>query len=143
MSNGLQFGIACTPSAAFDGFSDRAKIIDWWGDPEVYRTVSWDSDLQDGGQWRAEFETSDNTRFGASGRYLSVDRPNRLGWTWKSDWEPDVEKTIWMTFSPSSIGTNLSIETHGHKSPEAENLDNAAWATIVGWFNRAVTAQDA
>ncbi|MBX9731174.1 MAG: SRPBCC domain-containing protein [Sphingomonas sp.] len=141
MSSGLQFEIACAPGAAFDGFSDHAKIIAWWGDPEVYRTVSWVADLRDGGHWRAEFETPDNTRFGASGQYLSVDRPNCLGWTWKSDWESEVEKTIWMTFSPSSIGTSLSIETQGHQSAEAENLDNAAWTTIVGWFSRAATTQ--
>lgn len=139
MQTGQQFEIACSPTEAFDGFSDRTKIVEWWGDPGVYQTVSWAADLWDGGRWRAEFETPDKTRFGASGVYLSVDRPSRLGWTWKSDWEPEVEKTIWMSFSPSSVGTNLSIETRGHQSEEAQKLDEAAWAMIVDWFNRAAT----
>jgi uncharacterized protein YndB with AHSA1/START domain len=135
------FEVSCSPDRAFDGFTDRAKIVDWWGDSNVYKTVSWAADLRDGGSWRAEFEAPDGARFGAEGMYVSIDRPTRLKWTWKADWEPEVEKTIHMSFMPSPAGTKMIVATEGYLSAEAQSQDEAAWAMIVGWFNRAVSKQ--
>lgn len=133
-----RFEIACSPDEAFDGFTNPERIVEWWGDPEVYRTKSWTADLREGGRWRAEFEASDGTCFGAEGEYVSINRPTRLDWTWKADWESEVEKTICMAFEPSSVGTTLVIETVGHSSREAERFDETAWATIISWFNRTI-----
>jgi uncharacterized protein YndB with AHSA1/START domain len=73
--------------------------------------------------------------------YVSIDRPTRLEWTWKADWEPEVEKTIRMSFMPSPAGTKMIVATEGYLSAEAQSQDEAAWAMIVGWFNRAVSKQ--
>ncbi len=137
-----RFDIGCSPHEAFDGFNDPRSIVEWWGDPAVYRTKSWTSDLREGGRWRAEFEAPDGTSFGAEGEYLSIDRPANLEWTWKADWEPEVEKTIRMMFKPSSAGTELVIETTGCPSEEAEAADEAAWVGILGWLNRTIGKSD-
>lgn len=133
-----RFDIGCLPRKAFDDFTNPERIVEWWGDPENYRTKLWTADLCEGGRWCAEFESSDGTRFGAEGKYLVVDRPTRLDWTWKADWEPDVEKTIRMSFEPSSTGTILVIETSGYQSKEAEASDDAAWVNIIHWFTRTI-----
>ena len=135
-----RFDIGCSPHTAFEGFTDPERIVEWWGDPAVYRTKSWTSDLREGGRWRAEFEAPDGTSFGAEGEYRSIDRPTDLEWTWKADWQPEVEKTIRMMFKPSSAGTELVIQTMGYLSEEA--ADEAAWVDIIGWFNRTICKPD-
>lgn len=109
MPTPLVFELTCSPEQAFNGFTDGSEIIRWWGDPAVYRTISWKADLRDGGAWRVEFETPDGSRFGAGGAYVVIDRPSRLDWTWTADWEPQVEKTISMTFLPAANGTAMTV----------------------------------
>lgn len=131
MRKGQFFELCCSPETAFDGFTDLDSIIDWWGDPEVYQTVSWTADLREGGSWQAEFEALDGARFSAEGTYVSVDRPSSLHWTWKADWEPEAEKTIHMSFMASPRGTRMFVEIEGNISPEAQSQDEAAWTTII------------
>lgn len=135
------FEIDCPPDTAFDGFTNAAKIVEWWGSPDAYKTLSWQADLREGGHWRAEFGVPGSERFGAAGEYLTVKRPARLEWTWRADWEPEVEKTIDMRFQGSPEGTTLIVETSGYQSREALRQDEEAWVTIIGWFSHFVTGQ--
>ena len=138
MGTRQDFEIACSAEAAFDGFTDAERILGWWHDRDAYRTVKWTSDLKEGGSWRAEFEAQEGSRFGAGGNYVVVERPERLDWTWRADWEPELEKMIRMTFTQHRAGVRMSVETMGHESAKQEQADLEAWSMIVTWFARSI-----
>jgi len=125
----------CPPPLAFAAFTSPAAVLSWWGDDQTYRTREWESDLRTGGHWRARFETAEGQSFGASGKYLVVESPNLLEWTWQADWE-NVPKRLRMEFQSSGAGTQLRASSETNYNPEMRAEDERGLAEILGWFEQ-------
>jgi uncharacterized protein YndB with AHSA1/START domain len=67
---------------------------------------------------------------GVSGRYLEIDEPDRLAFTWV--WDGEAEETqVAVNFRPVSATTELILEHTGN--PDAETRDNhtQGWTDCV------------
>jgi uncharacterized protein YndB with AHSA1/START domain len=136
----LEFELPCTPEAAFRAWTEAAAVTVWWGEDGVYRTTGWSADVRAGGTWRAAFEGDGGEGFGAEGRYLEVERPSRLVWTWSASWAPEAETRIDMTFAPREAGTLMRLRQSGFDSAEDRADNETAWRQMAGWLTAHLEA---
>jgi len=129
----MEFALSGPPEAAFAAWTEPDEVTRWWGEAGVYRTTGWTADVRPGGDWRADFEGDGGEAFSAEGRYLAVERPSRLVWTWRASWTPETESTIDMTFVADGSDTRLKVRQQGFDPGEGRNEYEAAWRQIVGW----------
>jgi uncharacterized protein YndB with AHSA1/START domain len=126
--------LQCSPTEAFQSWTDAEKIMRWWGEPTAYRVIAWTGDLVEGGDWRAEFQMANEMEFAAGGSYQVVSSPDRLEWTWNADWDPQTTIQLRMTFSPNEGGTLLSLRSEGFADDVAAAEGIRGWNEITDWL---------
>ncbi|WP_226962764.1 SRPBCC family protein [Streptomyces sp. C8S0] len=98
----LERHIAARPETVFGFFTDREKWLSWMGADGTFS-------FEPGGAYRTRV-TGENV---AAGRFLTVDPPKRLVFTW--GWEagpmrvPPGSTTVEITLEPTADGTLLRL----------------------------------
>lgn len=132
----LEHRFDAPPEAVFDAWLDPRVLREWWGVGDDWRAGVVDIDPRPGGRYRLSMvdhsEDGGGNEHTVGGRYLEVERPRRLVFTWA--WEADgpdgaghEETLVRVEFEPSEAGTRLTL-TH-------ERLPNAVSREmhVVGW----------
>ncbi|MFF5786147.1 SRPBCC domain-containing protein [Streptomyces sp. NPDC012693] len=120
----LERRIAARPEAVFPFLTDRDRWLSWMG---VEGTFS----FEPGGAYRTRI-TGDSV---ASGRFITVDPPARLVFSW--GWEtgptavPPGSSTIELTLRPTPDGTLLRLIHSGLPSTDACEDQAEAWQHYV------------
>ena len=86
-------------------------------------------DLREGGEYRIDMKGEERDHVHA-GRYLKVDRPRELAFTWISEGTGQQETVVTVRFEPRDGGTVLTL-TH-EKLPGEESRENhrKGWLVI-------------
>ncbi|MFJ8660936.1 SRPBCC domain-containing protein [Streptomyces sp. NPDC093795] len=120
----LERRIAARPEAVFRLLTDRERWLSWMG---VDGTFS----FEPGGAYRTRV-TGDSV---ASGRFITVDPPGRLVFSW--GWEtgptavPPGSSTIELTLRPTPEGTLLRLIHSGLPSTEACEAHAEGWQHYI------------
>ncbi|MDO0932894.1 SRPBCC domain-containing protein [Streptomyces sp. DG2A-72] len=113
--------IAARPETVFSFFTDRDKWLSWMG-------RSGEFTFEPGGAYR----TNVNGENIAEGRFIEIDPPKRLVFTWgwaEGDMPvPPGSTTIEITLEPVPDGTLLRLTHRGLPSPEASAAHEEGWA---------------
>ncbi|MDQ2744900.1 MAG: SRPBCC domain-containing protein [Chloroflexota bacterium] len=107
-------------------WTEPAELIHWWW-PERFQTVH-EVDLREGGRYR--FHSADLPDFGVlafRGRFLEVNPPERLVYTWQWEYDPESETRVSVEFLDRDRQTELRVLHAGLASPEER--DNH----VLGW----------
>jgi uncharacterized protein YndB with AHSA1/START domain len=126
----LTFELPGSPEDTFRAWTSEDEIVGWWGEDGTYWTTA----------WRAEFRGADGESFGAERRYLEVDRPRRLVWTWRADCAPEEEITIEMGFAALASGTRMSLRQTGFSVADDIKGHDETWRQVVGWLTKRLAA---
>ncbi|QDO01704.1 SRPBCC domain-containing protein [Streptomyces sp. RLB3-17] len=116
--------IAARPEIVFSFFTDRDKWLSWMGREGGFVFAP-------GGAYRTHV-TGENV---AEGRFVEVDPPKRLVFTW--GWAeggmpvPPGSTTVEITLQPTSDGTLLRLVHRGLPSPEACAAHEEGWKHYV------------
>ncbi|MGW0392022.1 SRPBCC family protein [Streptomyces sp. NPDC003042] len=117
--------IAARPETVFSFFTDRDRWLSWMGREGEFVFAP-------GGAYRTNV-TGENV---AEGRFVAVDPPHRLVFTW--GWAeggmpvPPGSTTVEITLAPAPDGTTLLRLTHsGLPSPEARAAHEEGWQHYV------------
>jgi uncharacterized protein YndB with AHSA1/START domain len=112
--------IAARPETVFSFFTDREKWLSWMGRDGEFSFVP-------GGTYRTNV-TGENV---AEGRFVEIDPPKRLVFTWGwADGEmpvPPGSTTVEITLEPVAEGTFLRLVHRGLPSPEACTAHEEGW----------------
>ncbi len=73
---------------AFDAFTDREHIGEWWG-PDGFSTTTLEMDVRVGGRWRNIMHGPDGTDYPNRVVYVEVTRPARLAYVHGEDVDND------------------------------------------------------
>lgn len=120
------------PDVVFDQWLDPEALSDWMC-PRPDRCVNVFVEPKVDGRFRFDVDSS-GTLVLITGRYLVIDRPHRLRFTWSnSDWpDPTVASVVEVTFAPLGDGrTEMSIE-HELLPPHEYDGFRRGWTAICG-----------
>jgi uncharacterized protein YndB with AHSA1/START domain len=137
----LSFDLPATPEAVFAAWTEADQVLAWWGDVGVYRTTVWTADVRVDGVWHAQFNDVAGDVSDAEGRYLTVERPNRLVWSFCSSWEPGAETTVDMSFAAAPGGSTLHLRQSGFASADSRDTSAEVWPELVGWLRDYLAAR--
>ncbi|MER7664783.1 MULTISPECIES: SRPBCC domain-containing protein [unclassified Streptomyces] len=120
----LELPIAARPETVFSFFTDRNKWLLWMGKDGRFS-------FEPGGAYRTNI-AGDNV---AEGRFVEIDPPERLVFTW--GWTegtlsiPPGSTTVDITLEPVPDGTLLRLVHSGLPTPEACAAHKEGWAHYV------------
>ncbi|HWC98702.1 MAG TPA: SRPBCC domain-containing protein [Candidatus Sulfopaludibacter sp.] len=126
--------IAAAPEKVFDALTDPEQLAQWWGSADTYRTSNWKLDLRPGGEWSCDAKGSAGPSTAVAGRYVVVDRPHHLSYTWRPSWAPGEESQVTYTFEPIGTGTRVLFRHDGFLSDQSRQGHSQGWARVTGWL---------
>jgi uncharacterized protein YndB with AHSA1/START domain len=123
--------LPATPDVVYDEWLDPDSLRDWMC-PRPARAVNVEVDPRVGGRLRIDIEES-GVEFFVAGRFLVLDRPHRLVFSWTcSTWpEPSLDTTVTVTLD--AIGEDETRMTIRHEAlPENLRPDHRnGWGLIA------------
>ncbi|MGW1775876.1 SRPBCC family protein [Streptomyces sp. NPDC002104] len=121
----LERRIAARPEAVFGFFTDRDRWLSWMGDAEA--TFS----FEPGGPYRTRV-SGENV---ASGRFLTLDPPERLVLTWNWEGSPPLTPAgptrLEITLAPTPAGTVLHLTHSGLPTTESCEAHAELWQHYI------------
>ena len=100
--------IPASPDRLFDLWTDPKHVVRWWG-PRGVDCCAAELDLRVGGAYRIGNEFDDGTIVWISGVFVSIERPNRLSYTWHVN-DSDHEERVTVQFIPRGDVTDVVVE---------------------------------
>jgi uncharacterized protein YndB with AHSA1/START domain len=111
--------------------------------PRPARPTKIELDPTVGGRLRIDIE-EDGGRFAVTGRFVELDRPRRLTFTWScSTWpDPSVESLVTVTLEPHGDDEALMTIRHTLLPPGLVDQHQTGWARIAGQLADEVAADN-
>ena len=125
--------IVASPSLVFDALVSADQLGQWWGSRDRYRS-RWDVDLRVGGEYRCEAVMVDGTVMTVHGRFLEIDRPARLTYTWNASWDPSGESLVCYELTHRGEATLVSVTHRCLTDDGARQEYRGGWAEVLGWL---------
>lgn len=128
--------IAAPPERVFEALTTPAQLAAWWGSATMYRTHDWKCDVRPGGEWSCIATTADGvTKSTVSGRYVEIDPPRRLEYTWNPSWDTGPETVIRYELEAIATGTRVKVVHRGFGDRvESCRGHEAGWNNVCGWL---------
>lgn len=127
----VQRVMPAAPDVVFDHWLDRESLQDWMC-PRPVQVVDVTVEPRIGGSMRLDVDDS-GTRVLITGRFLTIDRPRLLRFTWSnSNWpDPTTQSVVNVAFEPIGDDETLMSIEHALLPPEEfESFDNGWRATV-------------
>ena len=120
--------------------ASREDLFDAWLDPRMlaqFMTPGPDmsvpeakSDAREGGRFLVVMRAGDQD-LPHAGTYKTIDRPNRLAFTWESPMSPIEDSTVTLDFEEVDGGTNLRLTHVRFPSEESRANHEGGWTRIL------------
>ena len=130
----VQRVMPAAPHVVFDQWLDPESLAEWMC-PRPTRVVDLTVEPRVGGNVRFDIDDS-GTRVLITGRFLVIDRPRMLRFTWSaSDWpDPTMNSVVTVAFEPvGDEQTLMSIQHSPLPSDFFDEYDNG-WAQVCDQF---------
>lgn len=127
---------AAPPARVFAAWT-RAEALRQWLSPVGYTTPEAEVDLREGGAWRVAMQRPEGDTVSVGGRYLAIEPPERLEFTWR--WEgSDAEETrVTVTFRPIEGGTEVVIHHAQFADAEVRDQHREGWHGCLASLDQA------
>jgi uncharacterized protein YndB with AHSA1/START domain len=119
--------LPASPVVVYDEWLDPDALSDWMC-PRPARATNIVLDPTIGGGLRIDIE-EDGVRFAVTGRYVELDRPRRLSFTWRcSHWpDPRVESLVVVTLEPRGDSETYMTIHHTLLPPDLIDQHQSGW----------------
>ena len=120
-----------TPDRVFAAWTDPEQFGQWFG-PVGVKTVSCEIDARVGGAWGLVGE-HDNARMAVSGKYVEIEPPDRLVYTFAWHEKGDFalprgqESVVTVVFTPVGQRTEMIFTQAVFRNEEAVAAHNRGW----------------
>lgn len=130
--------IKATPEKVFDAWTKPEQLVKWWG-PEGFNVPEHVISVVKGGGWRTVMRSPEGTLHTCAGVYRTIDRPNRLEFTWaweQEDGKPGHETLVAVTFEPADGGTRMRLVQKTFESATARDGHRGGWTSSFDCLER-------
>jgi uncharacterized protein YndB with AHSA1/START domain len=104
--------LAASPESIFAAFAKAEVVAQWLTPAPDVKLVVLEFEFREGGRYRFAYEMPDGERMVVGGKYLSIEAPTRLVFSWLIE-PPDVhagiESQVTVSIAASAAGSDLSI----------------------------------
>jgi uncharacterized protein YndB with AHSA1/START domain len=123
--------LPASPAVVYDEWLDPEALSDWMC-PGPARAHRIDLEPIVGGRLRIDIE-EDGVFFVVMGRYVELDRPHRLSFTWTcSTWpDPSAESLVTVTLESHGDGETLMTIRHALLPEDLVDQHETGWADIA------------
>ena len=130
-----EIDIAAPRERVFRALTDPEQIKAWWGSDDTYRITVWGMDLRVGGLWRSEGLNAAGQPFHVEGRYLEVDPPRALSFTWKASWRDMPTTTVRILLESRGRVTHVIWKHSGFAGDQGSLKDHrGGLPSVLGWL---------
>jgi uncharacterized protein YndB with AHSA1/START domain len=126
---GASVVIRTTPEAAFDAWLDPGKAVRFLA-PNILTVGAFDNDPREGGDFRLVMQEGD-IQIEHVGRYIVIERPRRLIFTWVSPGTDHRLSLVTVVFTPTDNGVRIDIDHEGLPDGERAGRHERGWASIL------------
>ena len=131
--------IAAPPERVFQAITDPRQLVQWWGQPGLYRTTEIQADLRPGGHWRTAGVGADGNPFHVEGEYREVDPPRPLVHTWRPSYRNIPETLVRWELAAEKSGTRVRLNHSGFVGAADACRDHGnGWTKVLGWVQAFV-----
>ena len=122
-----------SPEQVFDAWTGT-RWVDWLPPRDATAKII-SIDPRVGGTYQVDMIMPDGRQVGASGRYVLVDRPHRLTFTWLGSYSP-AQTTIALVFVTDGSGTLMTLTQTGFDEDGMRNGYEQGWGGPGGSFDK-------
>lgn len=122
--------IAATPEKLFDAWLDPDMLSRFMRPGENMSVPEATTDPKVGGRFMILMRVGDQDMPHA-GTYKTIDRPNRLAFTWESPASPIENSTVTIDFEKAEGGTNVRLAHLRFPSEESRDNHKGGWTRIL------------
>ena len=127
------------PAQVYDEWLDPQSLAEWMCPRPAFATKI-ESDARVGGEYRLDID-DDGLSMTVTGRYLELDRPNRIGFTWHcSNWHPETPGSI-VTVTFEAYGRHETLMTIEHTQLRTDLVERHynGWLRIAEQLSAALS----
>lgn len=126
------------PERVWAAWTDAAGMRRWMC-PGTVEEARVELDVREGGSFRVDMIDGDTT-YRHTGRYLTVDPPRRLSFTWVSPATGNAESVVTVELRPAGDGTTLTLVHERLPSAESAERHREGWGSILEKLQGALQA---
>jgi uncharacterized protein YndB with AHSA1/START domain len=108
----------------FDAWTNPAMMARWFHAKPSWTTEVVAVDLRAGGAWEIVMHADDGPDCRAFGKYLAIERPRRLVFTWHANAEQDYETVVTLEFRPIDRDTTELVLSQSGLSNDEDRADH-------------------
>lgn len=130
--------LKASPEKVFDAWTRPDLLVQWWG-PEGFTTPDHDLNVEPGGAWTTTMKSPEGNLHTCSGVYRTIDRPNRLEFTWawtQDDGSRGHETVVTVTFERADGGTRMCLLQKTFQNSDARDSHNGGWVSAIACLER-------
>lgn len=117
--------LAAPPERVWRAFTDPAALAAWFW-PQRFATTA-ETDLRVGGRYRID---GPGAGMAVGGKYVSVEPPSRLVFTWR--WDGEVDETlVTLHLVPAGNGTELTLTHEGFTDDPTRDNHAKGWSDCL------------
>jgi len=127
--------------------ASRETLFDAWLDPDMLAKFMTPgpnmsvpeatSEAREGGRFKVVMRAGDQD-LPHEGTYKTIDRPNRLAFTWESPFSTEEDSTVTIDFAEVDGGTEVTLKHVRFPSEEIRNNHEGGWNSILTALAEAV-----
>lgn len=134
--------IDASPERVFRALTTEEQS-EWWGHEGMYRTHDYVIDLRPGGKWSFKATAVDGTVTTVGGRYITIEPPRLLEYTWAPSWDNFEESRVRIEIEPRGKGSLLTLVHTGFARREKSAAGHAdGWTRVLGWMATWVSTRE-
>jgi len=125
----------------FDAWIERDQAAQWFG-PEGFTIPLFEMDGTEGGSYRMCMKDPEDTEHFVTGKYVEIDRPNRLvfTWAWEEDGVAGHATEVIVEFTANGDKTDLVLTHRGFESEDSMNGHNQGWTSSFESLKKLLAA---
>lgn len=127
----------------FHAFTNPAALAQWWG-PEGCSCPDPEVDLRVGGTYRLDILGSGGTLNKLTGRYLAIEPPAHLSftWTWTEGAYAGIETVVSIALKAHRDGTELTLQHTGFATQAMADDHEGGWNSSFNCLDSHLTQGD-
>lgn len=126
------------PEVVFDAWTKPEDMSQWFS-PMTTASIP-KLELREGGEYRIDMH-GDPKDYIHTGKYIEIDRPRRLVFSWVSDGTEQRESIVTLEFKPHGGGTLLTLTHEKLPSEKSGKEHEQGWTAIMEKLAHRFTKQ--